>query len=259
MAAAASTAGRKTAGVVRWIALLGFALAIVALVMLIAGPLGWRAGWWHYRVGLLTLLPDSGYVGLAAIAISALALLIGARSLTRAAVMPAVLGMLIGGAVAYFPWHWNSQRGIYPSINDITTDVDNPPSLAFSAEARRAEHGSSIAYGGPGVAAVQRKSYADIAPAKLDIPPAQAFDRALAVAKTKGWTIVTADVAAGIIDACQQSRWFGFTDDIAIRVSPNGSGSRVDIRSASRQGRGDFGVNANRVRGFLAALQEGGK
>jgi uncharacterized protein (DUF1499 family) len=95
----------------------------------------------------------------------------------------------------------------------------------------------------------------------LSVPPAQAFDKALAVAKAKGWTILHADKQAGIIEGYDKSLWFGFTDDVAIRVTAADPGdhsrSRVDIRSGSRQGRGDFGVNAARVRGFLAALKEG--
>ncbi len=240
-------------------AVLGAVLAVAALLMLVAGPLGWRAGWWHYRVGLQTLLPDAGYVGLAAVAVSGLALVLaGARGATRHGIVLAVLGLLIGGAVAYFPWHWNSLRGIYPSFNDITTDIDNPPSLGFSEAARRAEHASSAAYGGPGVAAQQKKSYPDIAPLMLSLPPSAAFDRALAAARGTGWTIVKTDLEAGTIDASDRSRWFGFTDDVAIRVSPEGAGSRIDMRSASRQGRGDFGVNAARVRGYLAALRAAG-
>ncbi|MFZ2004970.1 MAG: DUF1499 domain-containing protein, partial [Stellaceae bacterium] len=74
--------------------------------------------------------------------------------------------------------------------------------------------------------------------------------------KGKGWTIVKSDPEAGVIDAYDRSFWFGFADDVAIRVTAADKGSRVDIRSGSRQGRGDFGVNAARVRGFLAALKE---
>jgi uncharacterized protein (DUF1499 family) len=119
---------------------------------------------------------------------------------------------------------------------------------------RETEHGAGIAYPSA-AAALQAKYYGDIAPAVLDLPPAQAFDRALAVVKAKGWTIVATDPQAGIIDAYDKSLWFGFADDVAIRVKPEGRGSRVDIRSGSRQGRGDFGVNAARVRGFLSALK----
>jgi uncharacterized protein (DUF1499 family) len=238
----------------RGAAVLGFALAIIALLLLAAGPIGWRAGWWHFRVGLLTLLPDAGYAGAAAAVISVLALIIGARTIARGGIVLAVLGLLIGGAAAYFPLHWNSERGVYPRLNDVTTDADNPPSLAFAEAMRQGEHGHPVAYGGAKVAEVQHKSYPDIKPAILDLPPAAAFKRALAAATAKGWTIVKADPATGSIDADDRSRWFGFTDDIAIRVSQAGEGSRVDIRSASRQGRSDFGVNAARVRGYLAAL-----
>src|SRR5712692_7314185 len=165
MTAASTSTVRTARGPSRAAAALGFALAIVALVMLAAGPIGWRAGWWHYRIGLQTLMPYAGYVGLAAVAISALALIFTARSAARGAIVLAVLGLLIGGTAAYFPWHWSNQRGLHSPFNDITTDLDNPPSLAFSEEARRAERASSAAYGGPGVAALQKKSYPDIAPA----------------------------------------------------------------------------------------------
>jgi hypothetical protein len=246
---------RTAAGLARGATVLGFALAIIAVLLLAAGPIGWRAGWWHFRVGFLTLMPDAGYVGLVAVAVSLLALIVGGHTIARRGVVLAVLGLVIGGAAAYFPLHWNSQRGAYPRLNDVTTDADNPPSLAFAAAMRQAEHGHPVTYGGAKIAEVQQKFYPDIKPAMLDLPPPKAFELALAAAKGKGWTIVKADAAAGIIDVDERSRWFGFTDDIAIRVTPAGEGSRVDIRSASRQGRGDFGVNAARVRGYLAALR----
>src|SRR5712692_6556113 len=146
MTAASTSTVRTARGPSRAAAALGFALAIVALVMLAAGPIGWRAGWWHYRIGLQSLMPFAGYVGLAAVAISALALIFTARSAARGAIVLAVLGLLIGGTAAYFPWHWNSQRGVFPRVNDVTTDFDNPPSLAFAEAVRKAEHGHPVAY-----------------------------------------------------------------------------------------------------------------
>lgn len=255
MTTASAPASRVGAVLFHGGAVLGFVLAIAALLMLAAGPLGWRAGWWHYRVGLQTLMPYAGYVGVVGMAISALTLIFGTRTIARRGIILAVLGLLIGGTAAYLPWQWNNMRGAFPRVNDVTTDLDNPPSLAFADGMRKAEGGNRVAYGGAEPAAVQKKSYPDIVPAMLDLPPAQAFDRALAVAKAGGWSIVRADPAAGIIEASDRSRWYGFTDDIAIRVTPTDTGSRVDIRSSARQGRGDFGVNATRVRGFLAALR----
>ena len=243
-------------GVVRIAAVAGLLLAAAALLLLVAGPLGWRFGWWSYGIAFTTLMPYAFFVGLAAIVVSGMALaLAGALGHTWRGIVVAGLGLVIGTVAAYFPWHASAMRGVYPRMHDITTDTTNPPSFDFAAAMRAAENGANAAYPGADTAAMQEKYYPGIAPAVFDESPAQAFDRALAVVKAKGWTIVRSDPAAGVIDAYDRSLWFGFTDDVAIRVSPAGEGSRVDIRSGSRQGRGDLGVNAARVRGFLAALK----
>ena len=90
----------------------------------------------------------------------------------------------------------------------------------------------------------------------LDLAPAEALARALDTARQMGWTIVATDPAEGRIEASDRTRWFGFTDDVVIRVAVTERGSRVDIRSLSRVGGGDFRVNATRVRAFLAALHD---
>jgi uncharacterized protein (DUF1499 family) len=252
-----TTAPNSAAGtrLTRFLSPLGLALAVAALLLLVAGPIGWRFGWWSYRLAFTTLMPYAFYCGLAAMAVSVAALIVSLGRFARGGIVPAVLGLVIGGAAAYFPWHASELRGVYPPMHDITTDAADPPSFEFAATMRAAEQGSSTAYPGDVAAAMQQKFYPDIEPATLDIPPAQAFAHALAVVKSKGWTIVEANPATGVIDAYDRSFWFGFTDDVAIRVEPAGTGSRLDIRSGSRQGRGDFGVNAARVRGFLAALK----
>jgi len=234
-------------------AIAGLVLAAAALLLLAAGPVGWRAGWWGYRLALATLMPYAFFTGVAAIAISGIALVVALGRMTWRIIVVAACGLIIGGVAAYFPWHLYQMRGTSPPFHDITTDAENPPSFAFAAAMRAAENGAGIAYPS-NAAALQAKNDPDIAPALLDLPPEQAFDRALAVVKAKRWTIVSTDPRDGVIDAYDKSFWFGFTDDIAIRVVPHGEGSRVDIRSGSRQGRGDFGVNAARVRSFLAAM-----
>jgi len=252
-----ATAPRSTAGsgMARLIGVLGLVLAVAALLLLAAGPVGWRAGWWSFRIAFTTLMPYAFYVGVAAIAISVLALVTALGSIGRRGVVVAACGLVIGGVAAYFPWHASEMRGVYPPMHDITTDAVNPPSFDFATTMRAAEQGAGVAYPGPDTYAMQQKFYPGIDPAMLAMPRAQAFDRALAAVKAKGWTIVKTDPAAGIIDAYDKSFWFGFADDVAIRVTPTDNGSRIDIRSGSRQGRGDFGVNAARVRGFLAALK----
>jgi uncharacterized protein (DUF1499 family) len=68
------------------------------------------------------------------------------------------------------------------------------------------------------------------------------------------WEVVAADAAAGRIEATATTPWFGFRDDIVVRIVPADGGSRVDVRSVSRVGKGDLGVNARRIREFLGRL-----
>ena len=204
-------------------------------------------------------MPWAAYCGLAAIAVALAALVIGRRVNTARQMVIGIVALTIGAAVAYVPWHYNQMRGVYPSIHDITTDWENPPQFRAVLPLRQAEEANPVAYEGAKISDQQRHAYPDIAPLALDLAPAEAFARALKTAEQSGWTIVATDPptgsGAGRIEASQRSRWFGFTDDVVIRVAPAESGSRVDIRSVSRVGRGDFGVNAARIRAYLAALR----
>ena len=235
---------------------LALILAVVAALALAAGPVGWRLGWWHYRVAFFTLMPWSAYIGIAAAGIAAFALLFSRQAMGWGGIFMALCALIVGAAIAYVPWQWDQIRKTVPSIHDITTDTDNPPALVAVLPARKAENGNTEVYGGADIAKQQKAAYPDIAPVTLAMPPAQAFDRALATAKAmEGWTIVASDPQQGRIEASQSSRFFGFTDDIVIRVAADGAGSRIDMRSVSRQGRGDFGVNAARVEKYMAAVK----
>ena len=143
-----------------------------------------------------------------------------------------------------------------PAIHDITTDtIQPPPFLAILP--LRAGALNPADYGGPDVAAKQQQAYPDIGPLLLNVPPGRAFDRALAAAKAMGWELVASDPAGGRIEATDTTFWFGFKDDVVVRVTPQPTGSRVDVRSLSRVGGGDIGANAARVRAFLAAVKAG--
>jgi uncharacterized protein (DUF1499 family) len=235
----------------------GLGLAVIALLLLAAAPFGWRAGWWSYSLSLQTLLPYAGYAAVAGGIISVLALVFGRSALGGRGIAMAVAGIVVGAGIVGVPLYWNHARTSVPN-NDITTDTGNPPT--YSAEvlaARKAEDSIPVVYD-PKAAALQQQAYPDIAAVILPLAPSDAFTKALAAAKSmNGWKIVSSDPAAGHIDASQSSFWMGFVDDVAIRVTADGSGSRVDIRSHSRHGRNDFGVNAARVRGYISALKAG--
>lgn len=138
-----------------------------------------------------------------------------------------------------------------PVINDITTDPYDPPRFELAA----AELGDPMAYPGEPFAAEQRRAYPDLAPIELSWPPAQALERARLAAEELGLEVVHLDPDAGMLEARDVSAIFHFVDDVVLRVRPSEGGSVVDIRSRSRDGRGDLGVNAARVRALSAALR----
>jgi uncharacterized protein (DUF1499 family) len=230
------------------------ALIALAALLLLLVPFGWRLGFWHFRLSfqMVTWAQD---LAVAAAVVAALALAFGRATLGAWARWAMAALIVTGLLVAYVPWQWAQLRGPHPPINDITTDTANPPPFLAVLSARAAEQAIPVIYGGATIAEQQRAAYPDIAPATLSIPPARGFERALATAQAMGWTILASDAKTGRIEASDTTFYFGFTDDVVIRVTPDGAGTRFDIRSHSRQGRGDLGVNAARVRKYLAALK----
>ena len=107
------------------------------------------------------------------------------------------------------------------------------------------------------LAATQRNAYPDLRPTVIEAAPSEAFDRALAAVESMGWVLVAAERDAGRIEATDTTFWFGFTDDIVVRLRPAGAGTRVDVRSVSRVGIGDVGANAARIRAYIQRLTEG--
>jgi uncharacterized protein (DUF1499 family) len=137
-------------------------------------------------------------------------------------------------------------RGL-PRINDITTDPVDPPEFVY-AKRDPATRDRDYAYPA-GFADQQRAAYPNVAPIALTLPPAEAFEKARATAESLGWHITLSDPARGIIEARDTSKLFRFVDDVAIRIRPGtNSASVIDIRSKSRDGKGDLGANATRIR-----------
>ena len=235
---------------------LALTLAVLALLLLAIGPVGWRMGWWHYRFAFTWLMRYSAYLALGAIFVALLYFLLG-RSGGMAGGAMAATALIMGMILAYIPWQFNHTGSSVPRIHDITTDTENPPQFSAVLPARAAENAATSVYEGAELARLQKEGYPDIAPLKVSLDADKAFAAALDVAKSMpGWTIVAADAPDHRIEASQSSRWFHFTDDIVIRVSADGSGSRIDMRSLSRQGRSDFGVNAARIRSYMAELRK---
>lgn len=244
---------------ISWIVLLGAGLAIASALALLTAPVGYRLGILPLRVALQTFLRWGAYLAVGAVVVSLIGLivtltrpkdarrglLLGAISLVAAAAVVAIPGRFRLGPPA-------------PPIHDITTDTQDPPEFV-AALPLRANAPNPTAYGGERVAAQQHDAYPDLQPAILHVAPPQAFARALAAVHEMQWDLVEADAAAGRIEATDTTFWFGFKDDVVIRVRPADGGSRVDVRSLSRLGVGDAGTNAKRIRAYLETLTEGGQ
>lgn len=141
-----------------------------------------------------------------------------------------------------------------PRINDVSTDVDDPPTFEHSAGLPE-NAGRKMNFREENRGLV-RSGYPDLAPLALAGSPDEVFDKARRVAQTMpGWAIAAADPGTRTIEASEESKVYGFVDDVVVRVRPAATGSVVDVRSKSREGRGDFGANATRIRAYLARLR----
>jgi uncharacterized protein (DUF1499 family) len=226
-------------------------LTAVALLMLVApGPL-YRQGYLGLA-GAFAVLKWALYAGLGALVLGVLAVIVAAiRGSGMAAPLTAVVALLL---VFAMPAILVRRASRVPRIHDITTDTDHPPNFVAIVPLRASAPNPAV-YGGPEIAAQQHQGYPNVTPLALGVPPDQAFNRALAVARKMGWDIVASDPASGRIEATDTTFWFGFKDDVVVRIAAAPGGSRVDVRSVSRVGLSDVGTNAARIRKYLSELK----
>ncbi|MGY8814883.1 MAG: DUF1499 domain-containing protein [Gammaproteobacteria bacterium] len=142
-----------------------------------------------------------------------------------------------------------------PLVHDISTDTTNPPNFQEVRNLRTPEH-NSPEYVGPTLASIQQKEYPQIKPIITSLNRADALVEATQVVKDLQWEFINIDYDNGIIEAYDTSQLFGFVDDIIIRVRKENQGSRIDIRSASRVGKGDLGKNAERIQQFIDTFRD---
>jgi len=227
----------------------GLVLSVIGASLLLAGPLGSRVGLWSFVIGFL-LLALSLLLGLVGASLSLVA------GFKTGQWQMAVAGIVIGLAVVSVPSAFIMSGVGKPPIHDITTDTVNPPPFVAILPLR-AGAANPPEYGGSDVADQQRRAYPDIAPLVVHQSASDAFDRVTAVVRDLGWELVANDRPSGRIEATDTTFWFGFKDDVVVRITedPSGQSSRIDVRSKSRVGVGDVGTNARRVREMLSRLR----
>jgi uncharacterized protein (DUF1499 family) len=217
-----------------------------ALLVLLAGPLhrfglvGWQAA-----LGLFAMAALLAGIGAIWCLVQLLRRRGGTITVIAAAVGFAALAAIVSLVVA---------GADKPPINDISTDTGTPPAFNAINSDVRGPDVSPIGYN-PAFAPQQARAYPEIRALDLPVPADQAFDLALAACK-QDWQIIATDRAAGRIEAVERSAWWGFSDDVVIRLTTTPTGTRVDVRSKSRVGESDLGANARRIAAYLDRLAE---
>jgi len=244
-----------------WVAL---ALSVGGLAAALVAAAGSGAGAWPFRTGF-TILRYAFYAAIAGGLLAIVAFGVSRRSGASTGRINLVAFLIAAAFGAYLMSHIATARRV-PAIHDATTDLVDVPQ--FRALSVRADNLENIPDDGrPDLAAldperrwsaIHREAYGDLRSLRLAVSPAEAVRRAEALVRARDWHVARVDTQAGVVEATATTLFFRFKDDVVVRVraDPDRPGeSIVDMRSISRVGGSDVGVNAQRIRAFLADLQ----
>ena len=231
---------------------IGLLLTVLGALSLLLSGAGSRWDWWDFRTGF-AIFRWTLYGGLGAVVVSLAGLVLALLARAHNTALLSIGTLVLLAAIAVVPVSHLRNAGQVPPIHDISTDLDDPPRFVAILPLRQGAP-NPAEHGGTALAAQQRAGYPDLGPVHFPAPEDRVFAQAVEVARERGWEIVAAVPDEGHLEATDRTRWFGFRDDVVVRVRPDGAGSRVDVRSVSRVGRSDLGTNARRIRGFLDTL-----
>ena len=234
------------------LAVWGLRLALIApVIMLIAGGL-YRLRFVDFQIPLLAFA--------AAVLLAALAALFGLIGAVSGALgvhdktIWAVVALAVALLVLVGPLNTLRQGAGVPMIHDITTDLEDPP--IFVEVPRKRSIGDNSLDIDAEVLAAQKAYYTDIGPTMLPMAKAEAFALVREAVDAFDWVVHAENANLGYIEATASTPFFGFRDDVVIRVSEEAGRVRVDMRSASRVGLSDLGVNAGRIRDFMELVAQ---
>jgi len=236
----------------------GFALAATFLAVVIV------------RLDFLEALPGLAVLGGALfMAVVAILLAFGAFVIIwnegTGGLRLAVAAFFLGIAVLAYPAYLGIKGYRLPPLNDVTTDMEDPPRFEVITRLRPRD-ANPIAYPGAAAATLQRANYPDLEPLVVNTTPKELYEAAIAVITKRKWRVVDArqpeerradrPARDGRIEAVVRTPIMGFRDDVVVRVRAGQGGARLDARSASRYGVYDFGNNAQRVRSLVDDIDE---
>ena len=190
------------------------------------------------------------FAGIATLILLVLQILFKRKTVTLGSTIMALLLSTIAIAI---PLSMLNKGKSVPPIHDISTDLVNPPEFVAIAPLR-ADAPNPVEYAGVEVATQQRAAYPELQTLNYTQSKSELVEATKQVIDHLGWQLVNIDADQGIIEATDRTMWFGFKDDVIVRITDNGSERLVDIRSKSRVGGSDLGKNAERIHGFIEEL-----
>lgn len=219
------------------------------LLVTLPGPL--------YRFGIVELgTAFAGFkyaviLGIAALILLIVQMLFKRKTVTFTSAAAVIIFSLV--AIIMPLWMMSTANNV-PAIHDISTDMETPPEFVAIAPLR-ASAPNPTAYAGMETAEQQRQAYPELQTLQYSQSKAALIAAVEQAANNLGWNLVNSDAKDGLIEATDSTMWFGFKDDIVVRVEDTGDKRLVDIRSKSRMGKSDMGKNAERIRHFTQELE----
>ena len=229
--------------------------AVVLLIILVTGPLGYKFSVVPLEPSLISLL--IAFAGGALVFLIGLVyLVIAIQSGLRVNRNFVIVSMILGLLPVVIMGPQMAAAVDVPPIHDITTDTANPPRFVAIVPLRQNapngyEYGVSEAWPAEKLGATTIEAYSGLKPLRSDLSVADAVDRTEAILQAMGLQIVAVDKSAGLVEATATTFWFGFKDDMIVRIVGDGEGSKIDLRSMSRVGQSDVGANAARIVDFF--------
>ena len=227
---------------------------VIAVVCLPLGALGTKFGLWAFTGGFMLLAAGAVLATLASF-LGVIAYIVALRKQLLAERPTLLIGIFLGVVVLAILGTQYSAASSVPPIHNISTDTENPPQFDKIVAIRSAAQANPLAYDAAALAPQQTAAYPWVKPLTLMAPVDEVVDRAEAVMRDMGLEIVSSNKTTGLVEATATTFWFGFKDDVAVRVQPAADGgTQVDLRSVSRVGQSDLGANAARIGQILKGL-----
>jgi len=227
--------------------------AVIAAVLLPLGALGTKFGIWGFQAGFLAL--GAGTVlALLGVVVGLVGLIVSRKRGYSEDMSSLFIGIGISVLIIALMGMQFYTASSVPPIHNISTDIADPPEFDVVASLR-GEGTNPLEYSADQLGPLQREAYPWVKPLEVSLSRAQALAKAEQALQSLGLEIVAVDPVAGIVEATATTFWFGFKDDVVVRVRDAGAGSIVDVRSVSRVGQSDLGANARRIGQILEQMQ----